>query len=106
MKLADINYEPLKAMNTAWAKVMRDTFKMPPMVTVCIMAGLFLYALFNLWEFFPFLFYAPLLPFALIRRKVINQKNNVWRDFASANGWQLLSSPNANISLVPPTLVG
>jgi hypothetical protein len=96
-----INYQPLLAMNGLWCATFKDTIKfwLPGLVVVCIVAALV--AAPGLA--FELATAITILYMAFVSSRVNKLKNNVWKEFAAANGWPL-DTQNSPAVVIPPSL--
>lgn len=101
--LEQIDYTPLQAMNKAWAKVLRDTFKMPPALflgLVVVLTAVLIYfaGQFAIW--------ALVFVAGWVGKKVTDYRERTWHEFAQVNGWYIVPAPLAGSSFVPPGISG
>jgi len=103
-QLADIDYAPLAAMDAAHGKIIRETFKLPVAAFYCLAA--FICFLIGIFLAVEAAFIVFVICMSIIATKMAAYKNVVWKNFAAANDWYIVTTTPSNYRFVPPALIG
>ncbi len=102
--LKDINYKPLMYMDKAGFRVLKEWLKIHPYITIGVYFFLCTVLIF-MHPFFGVLVGSFL--YGMFAKRLLKQKNNIWKNFAEANGWLVIdASQPQDPRYIPPGIYG